>query len=276
MRPVLFELPFDVPIYSYGLMLCLSVLIGRVIALHLAEREGMQPAQMNRCTVWIMAGALIGSRLLYVVTTPREFHSILEVVEFWKGGVVAYGGFLGGFVAAVVFCRRHRIALLPWADCVVPTLALGLVLTRIGCFLGGCDFGVPSDGALAVSFPAGSPAHDQQVAEGLIPAAALQSLPVHPTQLYEAFAGLVLLVAVLAARRARRHAGEPFILFVVGYAVLRAGIETLRGDFDRGGIGALSTSQLIAAASFVTAAAFIYLMRRHPSRFGGSPAGLTV
>jgi phosphatidylglycerol:prolipoprotein diacylglycerol transferase len=267
-RPILFELPFGIPVYGYGLMLCVSVVAGRLLALRLAERDGLDPALMNRATVWALAGAVIGARLLFVVTNLDQLSGPLDAVAFWKGGVVAYGGFLGGFAATVVFCRMHGVSLLRWADCVAPALCLGLIVTRVGCLLAGCDFGVPWNGPWAIEFPAGSLAFSQQVSQGLLAADAPRSLAVHPTQIYESLAGLALLVPVAGLLRRRQFAGQAFLAFVVGYAVLRSLIEVYRGDFGRGAVGMLSTSQVIAAVTFVAAAGVSYVMWRKRSSEG--------
>jgi phosphatidylglycerol:prolipoprotein diacylglycerol transferase len=261
-HPILFHLPSGPPVYAYGTMLCLAVILGRLVAVRLAERDGLDPALMHRCCVWTLVAALVGARLLYVVTNLDQFKGVLDVFAWWKGGAAAYGGFLGGFLGTVAFCRVHRVSALAWADCAVPALALGLLLTRIGCFLGGCDFGQPWDGAWAVRFPVGSPAYEQQAAQGLLPLDATRSLPVHPTQLYESLAGLVLLGLVMAVRRLRRVPGQAFVSFVAGYAVVRYVIETLRADADRGTVGALSTSQFIAVATLLSAAALAYVLHR--------------
>jgi phosphatidylglycerol---prolipoprotein diacylglyceryl transferase len=268
-HPVLFYLPFGLPLYGYGAMLCLSVLIGRYVALRLAEQDGMDPQVITRCCVWTLAGALVGARLLFVVTNLDQFDQALDVVQWWKGGVVAYGGFLGGLAGSFVFCRIQRINVLAWADCAVPSLCVGLMITRIGCFLGGCDFGQPWDGPWAVRFPAGSPAFQEQTLQGLLPAGATQSLPVHPTQLYESLAGLALLVLVLVVRRRRTFSGQAFVAFFMGYAVLRFGIEIVRADLQRGAVGPFSTSQFIAVVTFVSAATLLFVLRRgrvHSSR----------
>src|SRR5262249_20692110 len=144
------------------------------------------------------------------------------------------------------FCRLHRIRLLAWADFAAPALCIGLAITRVGCFLAGCDFGRPWTGPWAVSFPAGSPAFTEQTLAGLLPAGATQSLPVPPTQLYESIAGLALLALAIAVLRRRVAWGQPFAAVVVGYAVLRFAIEIVRADSGRGFVGPLSTSQLIA------------------------------
>ena len=253
MRPILFELPFGLPIYSYGLMLLASVLVGRLIALRLARRAGINVKLADRCAGWTFFGALIGARLLFVVTNPDQFTSLWQIVALDAGGVVAYGGFLGGLAGAIAFCRSHRIPLLVWADCVAPALCVGLAITRVGCFLGGCDFGREWHGPWAVRFPAESPASVHQAQLGSLFASVSESLPVHPTQLYESLAGVVLLLLVLAVRRRQQVAGQALAAFAMGYAVLRYLIEIFRADPGRGSIGPWSTSQFIAITTFVAA-----------------------
>jgi len=261
-RPILFYFVFHLPVYSYGLMLTVSVLLGRWLAIRLAERAGIEWSLADRCATWTFVGAIVGSRLLYVATNPDQFDHVLDILAWWKGGVVAYGGFLGGLAAAMLFCRLHAIRLLTWADGVAPSLCVGLALTRIGCFLGGCDFGRVWDGPWAVRFPAGSPAFVEHRLLGLLPAGAATSLPVHPTQLYESLAGLLLLCVVLAVRRRQRASGYALVAFAVGYGVLRYLIEIVRADPDRGVIGPWSTSQFIAIVTVVAALALLYGLHR--------------
>jgi phosphatidylglycerol:prolipoprotein diacylglycerol transferase len=262
MRPVLLDLPFGIPLYAYGLMLTISVIVGRLLALRLAVRAGIDRQVADRCALWTLAGAIVGSRLLFVVTNLDQFNHVFEIFAWWKGGVVAYGGFLGGLAAAIAFCKLHRISLLTWADCVAPSLCVGLAITRVGCYLGGCDFGRVWNGRWAVQFPAGSPAFVQHARLGLLPPGAVESLPVHPTQLYEALAGLALLVLVVAVRRRQRVAGQALAAFAMGYAVLRYLIEMVRADPGRGMVGPWSTSQFIAIVTFVAAAVLLYVLRR--------------
>ena len=133
--------------------------------------------------------------------------------------------------------------------------------------LAGCDFGRPWDGPWAIRFPAGSPAFTEQTLLGLLPSGATQSLPVHPTQLYESLAGLVLLVLVLAVRRRQEFSGQALAAFALGYAVLRYLIEVVRADPGRGAIGPWSTSQFIAMATFVAASVLLYVLRRRSAQF---------
>jgi phosphatidylglycerol:prolipoprotein diacylglycerol transferase len=168
-----------------------------------------------------------------------------------RGGLVAYGGFLGGYVGSALFLRHYKIPLFPWADVAVPSLASGLMITRVGCYLFGCDFGQPlKENAPAFlkhlgTFPhwdkaklgiEGAPAWQQHVAQGRIAQTATESLPVHPTQIYESLVGAAILVLLLWARKKQKFRGEIMFLFFFAYGVCRYGLEIIRDDAERGSI----------------------------------------
>ncbi len=241
------------PIYSYGAMLCLSLVVGWYLTLGLAQKDGLPRETMANCYFITAVGALIFARLLYVATNLEEFHSFADLLNIRRGGMVAYGGFLGGFLASYLFLRAHRIRLLPWADVAVPSLASGLAITRIGCYLFGCDFGKPlSDTAPGWlkklgTFPhwadgtipdgSGSPAWIQHVNHRGLSPDAVASLPVHPTQLYESLVGVGLLALVFMVRRKQKFRGEVFYAFTFGYGVCRFLLEIIRDDIERGEYG---------------------------------------
>ena len=133
----------NIPIYSYGVMLGASLVAGWYITLPLAEKDGLDRETMANCYVITALAALVGSRLLYIVTNPSQFDGIGDWFALRRGGLVAYGGFLGGFLGSWAYLRAKGVRLLPWADVAVPSLASGLMITRIGCYLFGCDFGRP-------------------------------------------------------------------------------------------------------------------------------------
>src|SRR6516165_3079574 len=141
MHPVLFRIPLgfaSLPLYSYGLMLALSLVVGWYLTLWLCERDGLDRELMGRCYIWTAASAVICARLLFIFTNLDRFEDhFLDIFKVWEGGLVAYGGFVGGFLGSFVFCRLHKIKLLAWADCAVPSLCTGLMITRIGCLLYG-------------------------------------------------------------------------------------------------------------------------------------------
>ncbi|KYF71440.1 prolipoprotein diacylglyceryl transferase [Sorangium cellulosum] len=240
------------PIYSYGVMLGLSLVVGWYLTLGLAERDGLPKETMANCYVVTALAAVVGSRVLYILTNLDEFDSLGAMFDIRRGGLVAYGGFLGGFIGSYLFLRSHRIPLLPWADVAVPSLASGLMITRIGCYLFGCDFGRPLGETAPAwlkklgTFPhwpegtldhgSGSPAWVQHVKERGLDPTAEASLAVHPTQIYEALVGAGLLTLLLLARRRQKFRGEIFLLFTFSYGVCRYLLELLRDDAERGSI----------------------------------------
>jgi phosphatidylglycerol:prolipoprotein diacylglycerol transferase len=279
----------NVPIFSYGVMLGLSLVVGWYITLPLAKRTGLPVETMANCYVWTALAALAGSRVLYILTNLDEFHTTADYFALRKGGLVAYGGFIGGYLGSWVFLARHRIRLMPWGDVAAPSIAAGLFITRIGCYLYGCDFGMRlSDSAPAllkkagtfpklaegtlgyfengVSIP-GSPAfahHADLCARGIYKAAdcvALKdaSFPVHPTQLYESAIGLGLLALLLWQRKVQKFRGQLFLTFVFGYGFLRFLIELLRDDAERGSLPFHSDRYVLVSFGLLAmGAAFVY------------------
>lgn len=264
MHPVLFRIPFPgwslpllgklgiVPIYSYGVMLGLSLVVGWYLTLRLCEKDGLDREEMANCYVLTAVVALLGSRWMYLLTNLDDVHSFADLFSFRGGGLVAYGGFLGGFLGSFVFMRVKGKRLLPWADAAVPSLASGLAITRVGCYLFGCDYGrpLPSDApaflARLGTFPrwpeglvgdgVGSPAWDEHVRRKLIEPQSLTSAPVHPTQLYEALVGVLLLVLLFRVRAKRRFRGEVFFVATFVYGLLRFLLELVRDDPERGNV----------------------------------------
>jgi len=189
--------------------------------------------------------------------------------RFWAGGLTYYGGFLGASLAAWFLLRRDRFPFWKAADMAGMVVPLGLAFGRMGCLLGGCCFGRPWNGPLALSFPPGSAASAAQAQAGLLPSAFSASLPVHPTQLYEAFGSLGLAFALLLwVHPHKRYDGQVFVGFVTGYAALRFVLEFFRAD-ERGGWGWFSTSQWVGVGLFL---AGLFVHARFARRAASLPA----
>jgi phosphatidylglycerol:prolipoprotein diacylglycerol transferase len=302
MHPVLFVIPgIDLPIFSYGVMLGLALVVGWIIVMRLGVADGLPREKLQIGFIWAAVWAMIGSRVLFILTNLDQFTgpeaSPIDLINVRKGGLVAYGGFLGGFLGSWVYFRRQRIRLLPWADVVVPTLASGLGIVRNGCLMYGCDYGrpIPADApgwvqAIGLRFPNwdvkfaelkarlaesgatglatlhGAPAFEHHVHDGLVPPGAAESALVYPTQLLEVLNGWAAFAILMIARRRTRFRGQIFLLFTMYYGLTRALMEILRGDTGRGGMWALSTSQIVGIATFLAAlAAWIVLSRRAAS-----------
>jgi prolipoprotein diacylglyceryl transferase len=268
--PGTFMAPWDpVPIHSYGVMLGLSMIVGWFLAMRLAKQDGIPTDTAGNIYMWTAVWSIVGARALYSVVQYRTFDSFFDVFKIWQGGLVAYGGMIGGFLASWYNCRKAGIPLLRWADVAAPSVVLGTAITRIGCLLFGCDYGKRNDLLpWAIRFPANSPAWTDHVNNFQLPRTALQSYPVHPTQLYEMLAGLFLFGLLMFLRRVRRFSGMPFLGWVIGYGILRPLIEVYRDDDERGSVSLgflqLSTSQFIGIVSVILGVALmVALIRRY-------------
>ncbi len=246
MHPILFHLG-PVTIYSYGALFALAILAAAAVSAREARLRGIRPELVTDLIFWVVLGGLVGARALYVLTNIECYRNApLEILMLQRGGLVFYGGFFGGSAAGLWYARRKRLPLARCADVLVPGVALAHAIGRLGCFLNGCCYGRPTSVFWGVSFPHGNG-------------------PVHPTQLYEAGA-LLLLFAVLRAR-ARRAAfdGEVAVWYLLLYGLIRFLIEFLRGDSPPV-IGGLTLSQVISGCLLtVTAVVYRFLCHRHRS-----------
>ncbi len=184
--------------------------------------------------------------------------------RFWSGGLTFYGGLFAAGAAGVWSARRDGLGVAETLDRAAMAVPLGLAVGRLGCFFAGCCFGAPTDSPLGVVFPPGSDASVAQAKLGTLAGRALWSHPVHPTQLYEA-AGALLIAATVAffVRPRQPRAGRSFVVFCIGYAVLRFALEALRAD-ERGGALGLSTSQILSLALVVVALVGNRFLRARP------------
>lgn len=283
MHPVLFELPTPwgpQPIYSYGVMLGVSLILGWQLIMVLGKRAGVAPNTLADLYLTAAITGLLGARFLYIFTHRDEFESAGQWFDLRGGGLVAYGGFIGGFIGTAVHARIAKVPLLRVGDAATPALALGFFFTRVGCYLYGCDFGTrlpesaPGFLAWLGRFPRwdeslhglrGSPAFMHHVNAYGLARDAQFAFPVHPIQLYEAALGLLL--AFLAAKLWPRRAfdGQVLLGFTVVYGATRFVLEYLRDDPERGDIFGFSISQFFSLA-IVPLAAIGYSVLRKKAR----------
>jgi len=256
MHPILFNLgPFT--IYSYGVLLAAAYLLGLQLALVRARRRGLDGQRVMDLGIWIIISALVGAKLLLlIVDFPQFTRSPGDVLNLARSGGVFYGGLVAAVVVALLYLRRHRLPLWTTTDCFAPGIALGHVIGRMGCLLAGCCYGRPTSVPWAITF------HN--------PAAALNvgtplNVPLHPTQLYEAGAELLILAVLLATeRRGRAFAGRTFWIYLLLYGISRFIIEFFRGD-NRGMVfGVLSTSQFVSIVLVPLSIVMLIVLSREP------------
>ncbi len=258
MRQVLFEIPIfgGLSVFGYGAMLVLAFISSTWLACWRARRERLDPDVIMDMAFWVFLSGMVGARLFYCIEYwGTEIQSLWEVLQYWKGGIVYYGGLIGGSVAFFVYRRMRPFPLRPYMDVLAPSIAIGTMFGRLGCFLNGCCYGRVCDLPWAVSFPKPSPAWLHHHEWRMISEGAVRSLAVHPTQIYSAIDGLVLLLLLSAFFPLRRRDGEVFALLIVTYPITRFLIEFLRND-EGAFFAGLTISQIISVALFLTGLAF--------------------
>ena len=253
MHPILFEIG-PIPIRSYGVLIAVAFAVGIWLAVRRAEKRGIDPLRMTDLGIWIMIAAVIGSRLFYVIPYWDYFaEHPARILAVWEGGLTMYGGLLAAIAVSYVFTRRAGISFRRTADVTAPSIALGLGITRIGCFFNGCCFGHPTSSALGVRFPAHSAAGSE-----------FPGVAIHPTQLYAAAFGFALFGFLLLAERRIRGEGRLFLILIGLYGVARIVFDQFRfyenvSPLAPGGIP-LSWNTLLSAALIVLAAVLYPLL----------------
>jgi phosphatidylglycerol:prolipoprotein diacylglycerol transferase len=253
MYPRLLELG-PITVYTYGVLLAAAYLLGLKLAMVRAHARGLDQARVLDLGIYIIISALLGAKLLLLVTDWRTFTSSPgELLTLARSGGVFYGGLIVAVAVALWYIRRVGLPLWTTCDVFAPGIALGHVIGRLGCLFAGCCYGKPTDLPWGITFT--DPFAAANVGTPL-------NRPLHPTQLYEAGAEAMILIILLATEsRGRRFAGRTFWLYMLLYAVSRFIIEIFRGD-PRGNVGILSTSQFISVLLAPLAIAMLVYLSR--------------
>src|ERR1041384_4305859 len=261
MYPVLFRI-HGFPINTYGVFLALAFLGAIFVTVRLAQRDGLPKERIYDLCLWLLLSSLVGSKLLMLFTEPeyRQNPMMLFSLDFLRSGGVFYGGLIGAIIAGFLLMRRWK---LPWwktADACAPGIALGNVLGRQGCFSAGCCWGKPTTLPWGMRFS--ELGHE------------VTGVPIdaklHPTQLYESFAMLVVFFFLLWLHKKKKFSGQVILAYAVIYAMVRFMIEFVRDD-PRGDVlglttlTGLSTSQLIGLVVGIGALILLIVRWRHAS-----------
>ena len=273
MHPKLLTLPaFDLlgrnigplTLHTYGVLLAIAFITGLWVASRQAKSTGLDPARVTDMAVYVLIAGLIGAKVLLVIVEWSYYaHNPRELLSILQSGGVFYGGLIGAFPVAWWYARKH--ALPPWrtADVLAPAVAIGQAIGRLGCFAAGCCYGRGAEVPWAVTFR--DPYASRTVGTPL-------DTPLHPTEIYESLACLLIFFLLVAIAKRKRFDGQVTLAYVALYAVARFVIEFYRGDAVRGSVfgGSLSTSQFIALLMVAGAAvAFPYVSKRN--RLGATP-----
>jgi phosphatidylglycerol:prolipoprotein diacylglycerol transferase len=259
MHPILFEFG-NWPVYSYGVLLAAAYLAALQLAVVRARRQGLDGSRVMDLGIYLIIAALVGAKLMliavdfdYFISQPGQLLSLV------RAGGVFYGGLITAVAVAFWLVRRYGLPLWTTADLFAPGIALGHVIGRFGCLLAGCCYGRPTDVPWAVTFT--DPVAAANVGTPL-------GVPLHPTQVYDAGAELLIMIVLLATeRKGRVFAGRTFWLYILLYGVSRFIVEIYRGD-ERGNVMGLSTSQFISVVAVPLAIGMLLWLRHRTAARG--------
>jgi phosphatidylglycerol:prolipoprotein diacylglycerol transferase len=249
---------------GYSVMLVLAFVAPYVAMMRRAREIGIPERTLIDIALVALIGGMVGSRIGEAIEQWPAFGRdaagrplpwgdlLVKALDFDGGGMVWYGGVILAGVLVALLAWQRRLRVLEVADLILPMVLLGLAFGRVGCFLNGCCYGLPTALPWGVRSPAGA--------------------CTHPTQLYESLACLMLFAATFWWWRHRRWQGEISLLVVIGYAAWRFVNESLRGDTVPTsflGLTTVTTSQAVGlylvAAAAVATAAVVWHRRTHPA-----------
>lgn len=217
----------DVP--AYWTFLSAGVLIGVAAGIWRLQRAGLPLWPCVRLEILLSIAGLLGAKLYSLWERgggPAWAASELTASYRYPGGIIA---------VTIVLISVHRrvlrgVPLGRFADAAIPATGFAMATVRLGCFAYGCCFGRATDLPWAMRFPAHSPVWNFQVAAGWVTDTALMSLPVHPLQLYFAFASIAVAALAWCIDRYKTFPGQTALVFLILDGLAKLGLETLRGE----------------------------------------------
>lgn len=252
MEPFIKILSLEVPIY--GVCWMAGIFISAFIALCLSKRMRIEKFDVVCSAVYAVIGGMIGSKLLFIaVTLKKIIDENIPIEAVIKGGFVFYGGLIGGTVGLLIYTKIYKLKFFEFADVYSCVLPLGHAIGRIGCFVSGCCYGMPYNGAL-----------------GVVYTETLGSTPLgvtlFPIQLLEASLLTVLFAVLMILFFRTKKKGMVTSVYLYSYSIMRFVLEFFRGDAERGKIMSLSTSQIISIAILLILSILILLHRKYLKR----------
>jgi phosphatidylglycerol---prolipoprotein diacylglyceryl transferase len=248
MYPEIFHISF---LHTYGVLVALAFLAALWMTSRLAKEAKLDPETVTNLGIYCALAAIAGAKVMmflvdfrYYMEHPGEYFSLATL----QAGGIFYGGLIAALGVSWWYMRRTRLPLLKTADVFAPAIALGHGIGRLGCFSAGCCWGVECHRPWAVTFT--NPVANDLVGVPL-------NRPLHPTQLYEAFAEFAIFGILYWRVRKPHDAGAVISLYLMLYSTARFIVEFFRYH-EQGNLwgGPLDTSQWISLALFALGASY--------------------
>ncbi len=259
MYPIFFRIPEwfplmgGAPITSFGVFMFLTFMVGGLVLRPEVERVGLEPEKAWDFIVMGVLGGILGAKVYYVLLNYQDLIADPVGSIFSRGGMVWYGGFLGGLAAVSWEVKKSGLRWPQMADLIAPVLAIGYAVGRMGCFLVGDDYGRPTDAWFGVKFPQGAPPTRASVIESHFGVEVDpyfverfgDVIPVHPTQLYEVVMSLMIFGFLWRIRKHHYAEGWIWWIWFVLAGAERFLVEFVRLKDDRF-LGMFTMAQLIS------------------------------
>ena len=260
MHPVILQVG-PVVVGAYALMLTLAFLFGTILAVIRAKKYDIPHYEVINLVIIILIASIVGARLLFILQHKKVFlNDPMRMLYMWNGGLSYYGGLLFAIIGFIWWNIRKNINIARMLDIFTPSFALGFFFVRIGCFLNGCCFGMPTDVRWGVVFPLDS-------AAGRIHA----DIPLHPTQLYASVAGLISFFLLLGAEekfRLNNKGGLLFFLFLMFSTLWRFIIENYRyQSSDLISLNWITEAQVYSMGIFIISIIMVNLIYKNKISF---------
>jgi phosphatidylglycerol:prolipoprotein diacylglycerol transferase len=243
-------------ITTFGLMMMLAFVGAGLVLARQFRRYGIDEEVASSMVLYGAVGGILGAKIYYAILMGSWSDL------FSRAGLVWYGGLIGGFLACSWLIRRNRIDYLTAADAAAPALSIGYALGRVGCFLVGDDYGRPTDAWYGVAFPKGAPPSTAGMLRSEFGVDIDPSIPdyqvlaVHPTQLYEVGASLIMFAVLMSLNRRPHRRGLGWGLFLIMLGIERFLVEMVRAKDDRF-LGPFTVAQLISVLLVIAGAYFV-------------------
>ncbi|HEX4275984.1 MAG TPA: prolipoprotein diacylglyceryl transferase [Bryobacteraceae bacterium] len=241
---------FSLP--SYGVLVALAFLVALAMASRFAKQRGLNSEKIVNLGVYCALAGMLGAKVMMIALDPELRTHPAEI--FSLATLQSAGIFFGGFIVALLFAffymRAQSLPVLATSDLFAPGLAIGHGIGRLGCFAAGCCWGKPTHLPWAVTFTS----RDATTGVPL-------GIPLHPTQLYEAFAEAIVCLVLISQLRRPHRDGQVIGLYLILYGFVRFGVEFLREHDASNPLGGPFTLEQWIA--LILAIAGVYLYARH-------------
>lgn len=247
MHPVLFKLG-SITIYTYGFCIAMGALLGFLYMYRQGKKQyGITFDQSNNLFILLVAAGVVGGKLFMIFEDPSLYLSQPKKL-FSGSGFVFYGSLLTTIPVMLWYFKKIKVPVLGMLDVMAAVTCIVHGFGRIGCFMAGCCYGLPTDSFLSVVFT-----NPVCQAEPL-------HTPLYPTQLFEATFIFSLLILLFVLKKKKQFDGQLFLIYLMAYAVGRGILEMFRGDIERGFLieNILSNSQFISLL-IISVALYFYL-----------------